>query len=279
MGISKRKTGKFISVILWLGVGAALVVLLLAAIRKRDDKTCSGLEIEIKDAQHHLFADKNDIRGMLLHMMPAIKGSPLASFDLRKMEQTLERNVWIKDAELFFDNNEVLRVKIEERKPQARIFTTGGKSYYIDRELTRLPLSSSVPADVPVFTNCPLDKTKWNGADSALLLQVKAISEFISADAFWMAQIEQVNYAGEKRFELYPQIGEHVIVLGDGYNLEQKFRKLYTFYSEVLAKVGWDAYSAIDVQYSKQVVATRKDTTQRIIIQNQLNNINSYATQ
>jgi hypothetical protein len=47
----------------------------------------------------------------------------------------------------------------------------------------------------------------------------------------------------------------------------------------VLAKVGWDAYSAIDVQYSKQVVATRKDTTQRIIIQNQLNNINSYATQ
>lgn len=278
MGLSKRKTGKLIAAILWLGVGAALVVLLLAAIRKRDDKTCSGLEIEIKDAQHHLFTDKNDVRGMLIHMMPAIKGSPLANFDLRKMEQTLERNVWIKDAELFFDNNEVLRVKIEERKPLARIFTTGGKNYYIDRELTRLPLGR-LPADVPVFTNCPLDKTKWNAADSTLLLQVKAISEFISSDAFWMAQIEQVNYTDGKRFELYPQIGEHIIVLGDGYNLEQKFRKLYTFYSEVLAKVGWDVYSAIDVQYSGQVVATRRDTTRRIIIQNQLNNINSYATQ
>lgn len=279
MQLSKGKIGRFITVTLWLGVGAALVVLLLAAIRKRNDKTCTGLEIKIKDAQHHLFADKNDIKGMLIHMMPAIKGSPLSDFDLRKMEQTLESNAWIKDAELFFDNNEVLRVKIEERKPLARIFTTGGKSYYIDRELTRLPLSSRLPADVPVFTNCPLDKTKWNAADSVLLLQVRAISEFISADAFWMAQIEQVNYAGGKRFELYPQVGEHVIVLGDGYNLEQKFRKLYTFYSEVLAKVGWDVYSAIDVQYSRQVVATRKDTTQRIIIQNQLNNINSYATQ
>lgn len=279
MGLSKRKTGKFIVAILWMGIGAALVVLLLAAIRKRDDKTCSGMEIEIKDAQHHLFADKNDIKGMLIHMMPAIKGSPLADFDLRKMEQTLESNVWIKDAELFFDNNEVLRVKIEERKPLARIFTTGGRSYYIDNELIRLPLSSRLPADVPVFTSCPLDKTKWNAADSTLLLQVKAISEFISANAFWMAQIEQINYADEKRFELYPKVGEHVIILGDGYNLEQKFSKLYTFYSEVLAKVGWDTYSTIDVQYSRQVVATRKNTAQPIIIQNQLNHINSYATQ
>ncbi|HRP55216.1 MAG TPA: hypothetical protein PLH26_04180 [Agriterribacter sp.] len=264
---------------LWVAAGVALLVLLIAAIRKRDDKICKGVEIEITDIENNLFADKNDIRGMLTYMMPDIKGRALAEFNLLKMEQTLEGNVWIKDAELFFDNNEVLQVRIKEREPLARIFTTGGKSYYIDKELVRLPLSSKFSAVVPVFTNCPLDKTKWNRADSVLLLQVRAISEFIRSDPFWMAQIEQVDYTAKKEFELSPQIGEHTIILGNGYNLESKFRKLYIFYKEVLAKAGWNAYSAINVQYKGQVVATRRDTTRNIIIRNQSNNTNSYTKQ
>lgn len=277
MRTGKRKIWRFIAITLWVGAGAALVVLLIAAMRKRDDKICRGLAIEIREVRNNLFADKNDIRGMLTHIVPDIKDKPLAEFNLRKMEQTLEGNVWIKDAELFFDNNEVLQVKIKEREPLARIFTTGGKSYYIDHEFVRLPLSSKFSASVPVFTNCPLDKTKWNKTDSVLLLQIKAISEFITGDPFWMAQIEQVDYTQQKNFELSPQIGDHVIVLGDGYKLEQKFRKLYIFYKEVLAKVGWNTYSAINVQYRGQVVATRKDTT-RNIISNPLNN-NSDTTQ
>mgnify|MGYP006314099437 CR=1 FL=1 len=258
MRTGKRKIWRFIAITLWVGAGAALVVLLIAAMRKRDDKICRGLAIEIREVRNNLFADKNDIRGMLTHIVPDIKDKPLAEFNLRKMEQTLEGNVWIKDAELFFDNNEVLQVKIKEREPLARIFTTGGKSYYIDHEFVRLPLSSKFSASV-------------------LLLQIKAISEFITGDPFWMAQIEQVDYTQQKNFELSPQIGDHVIVLGDGYKLEQKFRKLYIFYKEVLAKVGWNTYSAINVQYRGQVVATRKDTT-RNIISNPLNN-NSDTTQ
>lgn len=278
MRLGKRKIGKIIAIIVWMGAGAGLVMLLIAAIRKREDKICTGLKIEIKNPERSLFADKNDIRGMLTHIMPDIKNKPLAEFNLRQMEQTLEQNPWIKDAELFFDNNEVLCAKIKEREPLARIFTTAGKSYYIDPEFVRLPLSSRASANVPVFTNCPLDKTKWNQADSTLLQQIKTISEFMLSDPFWLAQIEQVNYTQQKTFELSPQIGEHVILLGDGYNLEKKFGKLYTFYKEVLSNVGWNTYSIINVQYKGQVIATRKDTTRTVFITNPLIN-NSYTTQ
>ncbi|HEX5026596.1 MAG TPA: hypothetical protein VFV68_15055 [Agriterribacter sp.] len=277
MPLSRRKIWRFIAATMWIGAGIALVVLLIAAMRKRDDKVCNGLAIEILDSKNELFTDKNDIRGMITHMMPIIKGKSLAQFNLRQMEHTLEGNVWIKDAELFFDNNEVLQVKIKERNPLARIFTTGGISYYIDDEYVRLPLSSRFSARLPVFTNCPLDKTKWNNADSILLLQIKSISEFIAADSFWMAQIEQVDYSKQKQFELFPKIGDHVIVLGDGFNLESKFRKLYVFYKEVLAKVGWNTYETVNIQYRGQVVATRKDSTRNIIIRNQPENINSYT--
>lgn len=274
MRLSRKKITRFIAATLWIGAGIALVVFLIAAMRKRDDKTCKGLNIEIMDVKNNLFADKNDIRGMLTHIMPEIKGRSLAEFNLQEMEKTLEGNVWVKDAELFFDNNEMLRVKVWEREPMARIFTTGGKSYYLDKDFVRLALSTKFSARVPVFTGCPLDKTKWNSADSLLLQQVKTISEFVTTNEFWMAQVAQVNYNDKKQFELIPTVGNHVIVLGDGKDLEAKFNKLYIFYKEVLAKAGWNLYTAIDIQYKGQVVATRRDSTAKNILRNQIQNTN-----
>lgn len=259
MAISKRKIWRFIAATLWAAAGIALVVFLIAAMRKRDDKTCKGLEVEILDVKNNLFADKNDIKGMLLHMSPEITGKPIGEFDLLKMEKTLEGNVWIKDAELFFDNSEVLRVKVKEREPIARIFTAGNKSYYIDKDFVRLPLSSKFSAAVPVFTGCPLDKQKWNREDSAFLQQLKDISEYIAADEFWSAQIEQVDYTANKQFELIPSVGDHVIVLGNGKDLEKKFNNLYVFYREVLSKAGWNTYARIDVQYKGLIVATPRN--------------------
>ncbi|MBX3254630.1 MAG: hypothetical protein KF862_10860 [Chitinophagaceae bacterium] len=272
MRVSRKKITGFIAATLWIGAAIALIIFLIAAMRKRDDKTCKGLDIEIMDVKNNLFADKNDIRGMLTHMMPEIKGTALAAFDLRQMEKTLEGNIWVKDAELFFDNNEILRVRVWEREPLARIFTQGGKSYYIDKDFVRLPLSTKFSARVPVFTGCQLDKTKWNSADSTLLQQVKAISAFIAADEFWMAQVAQVNYNEKKQFELIPTIGNHVIVLGDSGSLEARFKKLYVFYKEVLVKAGWNLYSTIDIRYKGQIVATRKDSTVKNIFYKQIQN-------
>lgn len=275
MKLSRRKIWRLIAASLWVGAGIALIVLLIAAMKKRDDKTCTGINIEISDVKNNLFADKNDIAGMLTHMSPAIKGKSIKEFDLQQMEKTLEGNVWIKDAELFFDNNEILHVKVREREPMARIFTITGKSFYIDKDWMRLPLSTKFSARVPVFTNCPLDKTKWNAADSILLNQLQSIADFLTNSSFWMAQIEQVDYTDKKQFELYPKIGDHKIILGKGNDLEPKFKKLYTFYKEVLAKTGWSTYSIVNVQYKGQVVATRKDSMKSAIIINQTNNTNN----
>lgn len=259
MRVSRKKIGRFIAATLWISAGITLIVFLVAAMRMRDDKLCSGLNIEITDTKNNLFADKNDIGGMINYMVPGVKGKPISDFNLQQMEKTMESNIWIKDAELFFDNNEILQVKVKEREPAARIFTQSGKSYYIDKAFVRLPLSTKFSARVPVFTNCPLDKTKWNTEDSTVLAQVTAISSFLMNDDFWMAQIEQVDYTAQKQFIMYPKIGDHAIILGDGNDLESKFRKLFIFYKEVLAKSGWDNYSTINVQFKGQVVAVPRN--------------------
>ncbi len=263
MKLSRRKIKRFVAAVIWSGCGVGLLFFLVAAIKKRDDKICKGLNIEIMNPGVHLFADKSDIRGMIKYMNVPVEGAPVREIDLQMMEAELEKNPWIKNAELFFDNNEVLQVRVTEREPLARIFTRAGNTYYIDNELVRLPLSSRFSALVPVFTGCPLDKTKWNREDSTVLLQVKAISEFVRSDAFWMAQVAQVDYAGVGRFEIIPAVGDHRIILGDVASLEAKFNKLYIFYKEVLAKTGWNRYTTIDVRFKEQVVATKNETKKR----------------
>ena len=46
------------------------------------------------------------------------------------METELEKDVWVKNAEIYFDSKDVLQAEVEEREPIARVFTTGTRSLY-----------------------------------------------------------------------------------------------------------------------------------------------------
>jgi cell division protein FtsQ len=174
------------------------------------------------------------------------------------MERELEKNVWVRSAELFFDNNEILQVNVQEREPIARVFTTSGATFYIDNELAMLPLSEKFSARLPVFTNFPSDNKVLSKADSNLLAGIKTMSLAIQRDPFSMAMIEQVDINQQRLFEMVPKIGNQLIQFGDAADAEAKLSKLKLFYKEIMVKAGWNKYSVINVQYRNQVVAKIK---------------------
>jgi cell division protein FtsQ len=256
---------KVVTAIFWCFAGTGGVVLLVAAIRYRNNNVCKGYKIEINPPKtiDRLFIDRKGI-GELLTSAGAGKaqGKPIQAFDLHRLETALEKNVWIKDAQLFFDNNGVLRVRISEREPVARIFTTSGNSFYIDSSAVQLPLQEKFAAHLPVFTGYPGTKMQTTGADSGLTKGVLQISSFIRNDSFWRAQIAQIDITPEKTFELEPEIGDHRIAFGDAADIAAKFHRLFVFYDQVLSRVGMDKYERIDVSYDNQVVGTRKGSGQ-----------------
>jgi cell division protein FtsQ len=279
MSISRNKIRNLVVSSLWIAMGAGLIVLLLAAIQRKNTRICKGFEVNIRGSGNNVFVDRKDVQRLLNISNADVIGRELRQFRLEKMENKLERNVWIKHAELFFDNNELLQVKITEREPVARIFTSAGASFYIDSSLVRLPLSEKFSARVPVFTGFPIVHSGWTRSDSSLLQDIKNVSQFISGNPFWMAQIAQVDINSAENFEMIPTIGDHIILFGDGRDIEKKFRRLYIFYSNVLSKIGWNKYAAINVQFKGQVVATRregisknaaKDTTRVNLLLNQM---------
>jgi cell division protein FtsQ len=257
MGNWKKNMTNALVITIWCIVGLATVVLLVAATQNKHRQLCTGYEIEISGREDELFIDKKKVEEILFRNRIEAHRR-LAEFDLRAMEKKLEANVWIRDAQLFFDNSGKLQVNVQEREPIARIFTTEGVTFFIDSSGTRLPVEQNKVAELPLFTDFPTGNAKSSSLDSVLMRQIIRISEFINSNTFWSAQVEQLEITPNRTFELVPMVGNHTIVFGDGSNLEGKFGRLYIFYKQVMSKTGFDYYDKLDVQYAGQVVATRK---------------------
>ncbi|MEO6136403.1 MAG: hypothetical protein ABIP35_14690 [Ginsengibacter sp.] len=261
MAENKRYTfQKILVTSVWILLGAGLIVLLVAAITKKKAESVARIDISIVGVQNHYFINKSDVL-MILEKVHGkkLQNATIGSLNLVAMEGSLQKEQWIKKAEIFFDNNNVLQIKIIEREPVARIFTVNGESYYMDSSLARLPLSDKFSARLPVFTNFPNDKKVWNKSDSSLGTEIKLLSEFIGSDPFWMAQIDQIDITPSRSFELIPKLGNQVIRFGNIENYKEKFNKLFAFYKEVQTRVGWNRYSIVDVQYKDQVVAVNRN--------------------
>ena len=245
--------------ILWFLLAIAAIVLLVAAINKKEEKKCKSIEIELKGKGNNFFVEEADVFVMMTKLQTnEIIGSQINTINIRLLETELEKSIWIKKAELFFDNNEVLKVSIEEREPIARLFSTSGTSFYIDSMLFKLPLSDTYSAKVPVFTGFPSDKTILSELDSIILKQVKRLSMAIQKDSFHTAMIEQIDITPQLTFEFIPKIGNQLIQFGTATDIDAKLYKLKLFYKKVIAVESWNKYSTINLQYANQIIAKRR---------------------
>ena len=246
-----------LSVVLIIVTGGILM-LLIAANGKKSASVCNGQKITI-NTQKDPFIDEQDVMKLMVTAMNgSLKDQPIANFNLRRLEELLEQNVWVRSAEMWFDNKDVLHVVVTGREPIARVFTSSSNSFYLDKENQKLPLSDKITARVPLFTGFP-EKMQWTPKDSVLAKDVVRIASFIGSNPFWMSQVSQVDIVAYKKFEMIPLIGNNIIRLGDAKNIEQKFARLYTFYEHVLSKTGFETYSVIDVQYKGQVIGTKRN--------------------
>lgn len=264
MSTQKLNTRKVLTTLLWVFVAAAGMFLLVAAVRSNDAKKCNGIDIEILGVSNNFFIDKEDVLAIVNNFSGGqVEGKAISSFNLGAMENNLEKDVWVKNAELFFDNNQVLRISIDEREPVARVFSLSGKSFYIDSSVRVLPLSDKFSARLPVFTGFAHNPDFISKADSNLLVNIRQLSMLLQADSFLMAMIEQVDITSQRKFEMLPKIGSQVIMFGDGEDAEEKFEKLRRFYRSVMTKSGWYKYSVINLQYKNQVVAKIRDAADK----------------
>lgn len=252
--------------LMWVGVAAGMITLITAAMKVQSTSLCKGYTVNITGSEDgKLFTSKENIIKLLKAATNGnIKDQRLGEFDLPKIEDLLEQSAWVNNAELYFDNRDVLRVNVIERKPLARVFTNLGESFYIDEVGKHIPLSEKISLDVPVFTGYPTKKI-LNSGDTALLQNIIATASFINSDPFWSSQVSQIDISSQGakgwQMEMVPVVGNHRVQLGDGSDIATKFHRLYLFYDQVLKRKGFDKYQTIDVQYTGQVIGVKGNYT------------------
>jgi cell division protein FtsQ len=254
----KSPLKKIFTVLLWCLLGGSVLAILIAAINAKNSSLCQGLEVEINGGGKSHFLNKKDLLSMLENEgLKDLLNKKVASLDLLKMEFILKKNNWIRDAQLYFDNNQKLKIRVQERQPFARIFTVSGNSYLIDSGGVQMEIPERSVFRLPVFTGYPGEKFGLK-RDSALDRQIRDLAVFLNKDPFWSNQIQEVNISASKTFLMTPLIGNQQILFGDGNDYENKFRRLFIFYKQVISQTGFEKYTGFNLAYANQVIAIRK---------------------
>ncbi len=246
---------------LWVTMICGVIVSLAFVNKQESNIKCRDVSVQIYPEHELLFVDRDMV---LQTIMPGgnekkIEGKSILELNIPLIEEKLNRNDFIKKADVFTDMNGNLQAIVVQRRPILRLLKANGSSYYLDEEGRKMPVSMAFTAHVPVVTgNLFEDYSPRDSMHSSVGMELYKIATYVDKDAFWKAQIEQIFVTAESEFVLIPKIGDHTIVFGSTEDMEEKFEKLLLFYREGLNRVGWETYSTINLTYKDQVVCTKK---------------------
>jgi cell division protein FtsQ len=237
-------------------MGLALLGLVILAMDIRKEKPLGEIQTRIIPLQDGSFLiDEEDILLELdKGLGQSLVGQSFKMIDLGKIEGVLEKNPFVKDAEVYIDIRNELGIKITQRKPLVRVISNKGGQYYLDMEGNKLPLSKHFAVQIVAATgDYPPFSPEFLTEDNSLKDLFHLCKE-IEADPFLNSLIVQIHADAKRAFTLIPMIGDQKIIFGEHDDSIQKWKKLKVFYKEAMPFVGWKKYRYLDLRFRNQIV-------------------------
>ncbi len=270
--MKKIKFKKILILVLWIVVVSGITLTLGFVTAEEKEVKGRSLSIQVLNENENYFVDEDDIRSFLKDRNDTLLNQPMKEINVYELEQALNAHPAIAKAEVAVDVNGDVKINLRQRKPLVRLFNTQGDSYYIDTDQRLMPLSENYTAHVLVANGMIGEKYaqfyKYTIRDIekdtllkrlSILDDVYAIAAHVANDSLLSSLVQQIYVNKEREFELYPAVGGHKIVFGDGSDIAEKFEKLKVFYTEGLNSINnWNKYSIINLKYRDQVVCTKK---------------------
>lgn len=207
---------------------------------------CTGVDIEVYGDTGSPFVTPEDIDIELGGITARADTTKISDFDLALLERRLNALPNIERANCARTTNDRLLIQVHPMEPVARIFD-GSASYYINRDGKRLTANARYRVDVPVIT----------GRFDSLVTPLPALPliDRIENNPSWKSLVSAYEITPSGDILLVPSVTGHVVNFGDGSDPEAKFRRLRSFYAQVMPVKGWNYYDTISVKFSGQVVA------------------------
>ena len=202
---------------------------------------------------------KRILLSIVMLVLIAYLAVAITAFNRKPADQTCrDMELVIKDtAYAGFITKEELKGILQQKgiypigKKMERISTKSLENYYLDNKGTIMPPEAKCVAHRVIVTG--------NVEKSFAMKDLYKFGVFLHNNKFWDAQIEQIHVLPDQNIELVPRVGDHLVYLGKLENFEDKLVRLKEFYKKGLNRVGWNKYSRINLEFSNQIICTKRE--------------------
>ena len=237
-------------------IDAVLAVYLLVAVTvynkpESKDVVCTRVDIRIADGLVNGFLDNVEVESQLKTNRLYPLGQPLSQVDVRNIEESLQRNPFVKEAQCYKTQGGKVIILLTQRLPVMRVKAENGDDYYLDGNGNVMP-RTRYTSDLIVATG----HISRNYAKTYLA----TMGEDLLNNRFWNNQIEQLHVLQDGSMELVPRVGDHIVYLGSPIDIPQKLTRLEKFYRYGLNVAGWNKYSYINLEFNNQIICKKRET-------------------
>ena len=237
-----KRSIEIIKFIILLGIMAFL----FSFTKKRNDaRKLTKLDVEFVD-ENSPFITYNTVNKLLIQNQAKVTSIGKETLVLKKMEQRLQENPMVRDAQVYVSVDGTLGAKIEQPKPIGRV--SASPDYYLDADGKKMPLSDVYSARVPLITGI----SKNNFAEVTQLLLK------INDDEFMRRSVVGLNRKTNGEIELELRKANFKVLFGKPENIEKKFQNFKAFYKKTKQDSTLYGYNMVNLKFESQVIATKK---------------------
>lgn len=227
-------------------------LLLSGTKHSRGMKTCTGLEVELRDSLH--FVAPEDIERFLKHRYGDYVGQRLDSIKLDRIEKMLESRSVVLKSEAWTTDDGILHVGITQRAPVLR-FSRGDRGFYVDGDGFVFPLHSSYTADVPVVGGDvpPVEK----GGYEDWIREMIGLTRMLERSKTWNGRMDGLTVKGDREIIMTLKGRPEQFLLGEPVDLEAKLGRIEKYLTRILPEKGDGYYRTVNVKYNKQIICRK----------------------
>lgn len=243
----------------WTAMLLLTAVLVISAIEYKQTSTIKTVDIAIEPlGDSTLLIQQGDVMLSLDRSFGyRFDERPIKEVNVERIERILEEEPFIKEADVYINAANVIKIYITQRKPILRVIDKNGLNYYLDEEGYKMPLSKHFTTRTLVATgNIPPHVPDFLEREKHVLKDLFVLTKAILKDDFWSTMIEQVYVSNSGDFVFVPMMGEQRIIFGKLDRTEEKFKNLRAFYDRAIPVYGWKKYQRINLKFKGQVICS-----------------------
>ena len=188
------------------------------------------------------FLNDSLVNKLLIQNTQLYKNESNLTIDLKEIEDFLEIQPEILNAEVFLLTNDKLKIEISERKPIIRIQERG---FYLDKNGEKIPLSKNYVYKVPIFSNSFKNKN---------IDQIIYLTKIMSSDSFFRNEFSEM-WIEDNKFYMRFRNFDFNILWGTNTKINNKSKNLLAFCAYSQLDSLNPSPKRIDLSIENQIVA------------------------